>query len=110
MTAGDPNKKQVLTLEQLRAALQDHTESDDQLPEEFLTDASEGLAGMEDDEQLSTVLKQLNHQMRKQLGHKKNIKSHRKIWDLTWTYWAIVIVLILTITAFWVVRLYLKKS
>ena len=102
-------KLDLLTLEQLRAANTDKINSGDHLPDEFLTDAKEGLTDFESSEQLNVVLKQINHQMHQQLKTKKPHKLHRKVWDLTWTYWTIVIILILTITAFMVIRLFLKK-
>ena len=109
MKPEDKNKLDLSTLEQLRAANPDQTNSDDHLPTEFLSDAKEGLTDFESSEQLNAVLKQINHQMHQQLKNKKTHKLHRKIWDLTWTYWTIIILLILTITAFMVIRLYLKK-
>ena len=109
MKPEDKNKMDLLTLEQLRAANPDQTNLGDHLPAEFLTDAKEGLTAFESSEQLNAVLKQINHQMHQQLKNKKPHKLHRKIWDLTWTYWTIIIILILTITAFLVIRLYLKK-
>jgi hypothetical protein len=109
MNSEEKIKIDLLTLEQLRASNPDQTHSGDHLPPEFLTDAKEGLIGFESSEQLNAVLKQINHQMHQQLKNKKPHKLHRKIWDLTWTYWTIIILLILTITAFMVIRLYLKK-
>jgi hypothetical protein len=80
----------------------------DQLPAEFLSDASEGLNQVQDDQQLKTVLQQLNQHMHQQLGHKKTYYTRKGIGDLSWTYWAIIIILLLTIVAFVVVRMILK--
>ena len=109
MKPEDKNKLDLLTLEQLRAANPDQSNSGERLPAEFLTDAKDGLRDVESSEQLNAVLKQINHQMHQQLKNKKPHKLHRKVWDLTWTYWTIIILLILTITALMVIRLYLKK-
>jgi hypothetical protein len=109
MNPDDKNKMDLLTLERLRAANPDQTNSGDHLPAEFLTDAKEGLADFESTAQLNAVLKQLNYQMHQHLINKKSHKVHKKIWDLTWSYWTIVLILILTIAAFMVIKLYLKK-
>jgi len=79
----------------------------EQLPSEFLSDASEGLAQLKDSKQLESVLDQLNKQMHYQLSHKKTHTKRRSIGDLSWTYWAIIIVLLLTIVGFVVVRMLL---
>src|ERR1700682_6035172 len=76
----------------------------DQLPAEFLSDASEGLGQLKDTKQLESVLQHLNQQMRHQLGHKKAHKKRRSIGDLSWSYWAIIIILLLTIAGYVVVR------
>ena len=81
----------------------------DQLPAEFLSDASEGLNLVQDDQQLETVLQQLNLHMHQQLAPKKTHRTRKGIGDLSWTYWAIVFILLLTIAAFVVIRMFLKK-
>ena len=80
-----------------------------QLPEEFLSDASEGLHQFNDAKQLDSVLKKLNGQMHRQLGHKK-LQKQRKTSDLSWTYWAIVIILLLCITGYLIVQMLMHKA
>ena len=79
----------------------------EQLPAEFLSDASEGLAQLNDTKQLESVLDQLNKQMHHRLSHKKTHKKRRSIDELSWTYWAIIIILLLTIVGYVVVRMLL---
>lgn len=79
----------------------------DQLPDGFLADATEGLSKVRDASQLDTILKQLNHQMRRQLSHQKKQVKRKSIRDLGWTYWAIIIILLLTICAFIIIRMLL---
>ena len=81
-----------------------------QLPEEFLSDATEGLHQFKDAKQLESVLKKLNGQMHRQLGHKKLQKQKRKISDISWTYWAIVIILLLCITGYLIVQMLMHKA
>jgi hypothetical protein len=79
----------------------------EQLPAEFLSDASEGLGQLKDTKQLESVLHHLNLQMHHQLGHKKTHKKRRSIGDLSWSYWAIIIILLLVIVGYIVVRMLL---
>ena len=65
---------------------------------------------MKDTEQLESVLKKLNGQMHRQLAHKKMQKQKRNIADLSWTYWAIVIILLLCITGYLIVRMLMHKG
>jgi len=77
----------------------------EQLPAEFLSDASEGLNELKDDKQLESVLRNLNMQMHRQLSHKKVHKSRRTIGDMSWSYWAILIILLLGIAGYIIVRM-----
>jgi hypothetical protein len=77
----------------------------EQLPVEFLSDASEGLNQLKDTKQLESVLKNLNQQMHHQLAHKKVYKRKRSIGDLSWVYWAIIIILLLSIVGYVIVRM-----
>jgi hypothetical protein len=77
----------------------------EQLPAEFLSDASEGLNQLKDTKQLESVLRSLNLQMHHQLAHKKVHKRRRSMGDLSWSYWAIVIILLLCIAGFVIVRM-----
>ena len=106
-----PGKKLPASLdEHLRALLpeKDLHHFRDQLPPEFLSDASEGLNQIPATEKLESVLMQLNLEMHKHLGHKKTTKRKRSVGDLSWTYWAIIIVLLLTIAGFLVIRMLLR--
>jgi hypothetical protein len=80
-----------------------------QLPDAFLSDASEGLTQIQDNKQLESVLQQLNQQMHRQLSLKKTHRRRRSISDLSWTYWAIIIIFLLTIIGFIVIRMFLNR-
>ncbi len=77
----------------------------EQLPAEFLSDASEGLNQLKDTTQLESVLQKLNQQMHQHLAHKKVHKRRRSIGDLSWSYWAIIIILLLSIVGYVIVRM-----
>lgn len=79
-----------------------------QLPDAFVSDATEGLEQVADDGQLDGILNKMNHQMRQQLAHKKKNTGRRPTIDSSWSYWAIIIILLLCICAFLVIRMMLK--
>jgi hypothetical protein len=106
-----PDKKLPVSLDShLRAIMPDKelNRFREQLPAEFLSDASEGLGQLEDVKQLESVLQQLNQQMHHQLGFKKTKRKRRTIGDSSWTYWAIIVVFLLTIVGFVIIRMMLK--
>jgi hypothetical protein len=80
-----------------------------QLPEAFLNDASEGLDQVTDDIQLDGILNRMNHQMRQHL-HKKKKPERRPIAEFNWTYWAIIIIVLLCTVAFLVIRMMLQEK
>jgi hypothetical protein len=82
----------------------------DQLPAEFLEDASEGLRQVKDSVQLDAVMKQLNQQMKQQLSGRKVRRRNTPVWDLSWTYWAVIIICLLTVIAFIVIRMFIHHS
>jgi hypothetical protein len=110
MNREDPSENSSASLNRLRAMLADGEGKTvrEPLPGEFLQDASEGLQQVKDEKQLETVLQQLNRQMRLQLTPKKKNRKRRGIGDLSWSYWAIIIVLLLTILGYLVIRMILK--
>ena len=109
-TPADPGKKLPPPLEkELRTILsgKDMDLFTEQLPDAFIADATEGLGQVRDEPRLDSVLKQLNHQMHQHLTHKKKRIGRRTPGDLRWTYWAILIILLLTICAYLVIRILL---
>jgi hypothetical protein len=94
----------------LRAIMQgdDLNQFREQLPAAFLKDASEGLQQLKDERQLENVLRHLNQGMRGQLSLKKRNRKRRNTGNMSWTYWAILIILLLTVAGFVLVRMALK--
>jgi hypothetical protein len=108
----DPEKKGPVLLDRhLRKILPDQEISHfrEQLPSAFLSDAAEGLDDIADSKQLESVLQHLNQQMHQQLKQKKTKKKRRSAGDMGWIYWAIIIILLLTIAAFVVIRFLLHR-
>ena len=77
------------------------------LPGEFLSDASEGLRHLKDDRQTEAVLQQLNKHLHQQLMHKKTKRHWKPIGYLSWTYWAVILILIFVIASLIVIRMLL---
>jgi hypothetical protein len=108
----DPGNKLPATLDShLRTVM---TDTDlkhfrEQLPADFLADAAEGLDQLKDTTQMESVFQQLNQQMHHQLVHKKLHRKRRNAGYLTWSYWAIIIVLLLCFTGFMVIRYLLHR-
>lgn len=94
----------------LRALLaeNDLTKFQEQLPAEFISDASEGLEYVPDFKQLEPVLQQMNQQMHQQLRHKKTHDRKKPLRDPGWAYWAIIIILLLSIITFIAIRILLS--
>ncbi len=80
----------------------------DQLPAEFLSDASEGLDQLKDSKQLESVLQNLNQQLHRHLTPKKVHKRKRSIGDLSWSYWAVIIILLVCIVGYVIVRMLIR--
>jgi hypothetical protein len=110
MKPADPEKILPSSLGRQLGKLMTEKELDvfrDQLPDAFLSDASEGLKQVQDERQLDAVLNHLNHHMHQQLKTRKERLGRRPFGDPGWSYWAILIILILTICTFLVIRLLL---
>jgi hypothetical protein len=82
----------------------------DELPVEFLSDASEGLNHLKDGHETNAVLQQLNKQLHQQLMHKKAKRDRKPIGYLSWTYWAVILILIFAIASFVVIRMLLHHQ
>ena len=80
----------------------------EQLPAEFLSDASEGLGHLKDTRQLESVLQHLNKQMHNQLAHKKTKKRRPSIGDQSWSFWAIIVIFLLIFIGYIVIRMLLR--
>jgi len=111
MKPTDPDKKIPPSLERQLGNFMTEKEMErfrSQLPKAFLDDAFEGLKQVEDGTQLEAMLKQLNRQMHQQLKSRKKRSDRKKPGDLSWAYWAILIILLLAVCAFIVIRMLLN--
>jgi hypothetical protein len=112
MIPGDAETKLTDSLDiRLRAMLNEMYQkpSIEKLPAEFLADASEGLHQVKDEKELATVIQKLNKEMHQHLTHVKTKRLKKSIGNLNWTYWAVILIILLTIISFIVIRMQLKN-
>jgi hypothetical protein len=112
MIPPDPEKRISASLEShLRPLMygKDLDKFRDQLPKDFVIDATEGLDLLKNKEQLESVLQQLNRQMHQQVKQKSARKRKSAIGNLSPAYWAIIIILLLVFIGFIVIRMLLRS-
>jgi len=76
----------------------------------FESEALEGLQTVKDQKHLQAYVDQLNKELIKYLQEKKNRRDRRKIKEIPWSYFAIVLVLILIILAYFVIQKLAKSQ
>ncbi len=70
----------------------------------FMADAVEGLEKVKDKEQLNVLVHQMNTELTKHVKSKKLKKEKRNFKLDQWMYFAVIIILILTVVAFIVIK------
>ena len=70
---------------------------------EMMNDAVEGLEKLKTKD-VAAVVKQLNSNLQRQLEKKKSKKLKRKIKDLPWLYFSIILVLIIILIGFIIIK------
>jgi anti-sigma factor RsiW len=73
----------------------------------FMDDAMEGLEQIADTKNIDAYVEQLNRDLHKQLDKKKKRREKRRFKDYPWVYFAIVLLLLLCMVAYFVVRRYM---
>ncbi|MBC8032513.1 MAG: hypothetical protein H7Y03_00080 [Chitinophagaceae bacterium] len=71
---------------------------------QFMNDAVEGLEHVANKKDISRIVDQLNGNLQKKLEQKKSRKEKRKLADSTWTYVAILLIIILAIVSFIIIN------
>ncbi len=77
------------------------------LESDLLNDAVEGLKNFQNHSDITSLTRNLNKNLLKQLEKRKKLQVKRKIRDLPWLYLAIVLVLLLVLISFLVIRKHL---
>lgn len=76
---------------------------------ELESDAVEGLTHFKNQKDPLAFAEQLNRNLQKQLQKKKSIKDKRRIKDMPWLYFAIALIIIIVLIAFFITWKYLDK-
>lgn len=71
---------------------------------EFVNDAVEGLQQVQNKKNIDTLVEQLNNDLQKKLEQKKIRKDKRKLKDLPWIYYTIILVLLLIIITWFIIQ------
>jgi hypothetical protein len=75
---------------------------------DLASDAVEGLDQFKNKKDPLLFAEQLNRNLQKQLQKKKSAKEKRRIRDLPWLYFALVLIMLIILIGFWVIRKYLE--
>ncbi|MGG9971640.1 hypothetical protein ACQ33O_07580 [Ferruginibacter sp. SUN002] len=76
--------------------------------DDFMNDAVEGLQQIENKHQLQAYTEQLNKELKKHLDKNKNRKDKRKWKDQPYTYYAVILIILLIIISYLVIKQFLK--
>ena len=77
---------------------------------EMLSDIVEGLEKFKNKKDVSTLVEQLNTNLKKQLEKKKAKKLKREIKNLNWLYFSIILILIIILIGFLVIKKHLENE
>jgi ABC-type bacteriocin/lantibiotic exporter with double-glycine peptidase domain len=72
--------------------------------DEFMYDAVEGLEEVKNKQHLELVVQQLNNDLKKQVERKKKRKQKRKLREQPSVYFAVILILLLTVIAYLVIK------
>lgn len=70
----------------------------------FMNDAIEGLQSVENKNNITEIVQQMNADLKKQLDKKKKRKLKRRLNEQPWTYFSIVLLLLLILVAYIVIK------
>jgi len=74
------------------------------LENEFAEEALEGLRQFGDNQQIDSLVEQLNADLRRKLEKKKKFRSRLRLKEQPWLYVAVLIILMLIVIAYMLVR------
>ena len=77
---------------------------------EMLNDVVEGLEKLKNKKDISTLVEQLNSNLKKQLEKKKAKKLKREIKNLNWLYFSIIIILVIILIGFLIIKKHLEHD
>ena len=77
---------------------------------EFEDDAMEGLQEIKNKGDISVLVEQLNHDLRKKLEKKKKRRRNLRFKDQPWIYIAVILVLLLIVISYFVIHRMLQNN
>ena len=80
------------------------------LASDFNDDAMEGLQGIKNKQEISSLVEQLNRDLHKKLDKKKKRREKLRFKDQPWLYIAIVIILLLIVLSYVVIHRMLQQT
>ena len=104
------NQKLMDYLSDKLSAEEKHTIEKAMVDSELMNDAVEGLTGFKNKKDVSSLVEQLNANLRNQLEKKKAKKQKRSIKDLPWLYLTIILILIIILIGFFVIKKHLDSE
>lgn len=72
--------------------------------DDFVNDAIEGLQRLDNQKKIENLVEQLNTDLQKKLQAKKARKEKRKLKEYSWMYYAIVLIIVLAVAAWFVIN------
>ncbi|MEO9021530.1 MAG: hypothetical protein ABI237_09925 [Ginsengibacter sp.] len=97
------NQKLMDYLSDRLSAEEKHEFEENLVDSELESDAVEGLTQFKNKKSPLTLAEELNHLLQKQLQKKKNAKEKRRIKDMPWLYFAIILIILLILIGFLVI-------
>ncbi len=101
------NQKLMDYLSDKLSAEERHAFEEEMIDSDFINDAVEGLESFKKQADINEYASQLNKNLKKKLEIKKIRRNKRKIKDLPWFYYAIILILILVIVSFILLKKFL---
>ena len=98
------NQKLMDYLSDKLSAEDKHAIEKEMIDSDFMNDAVEGLESFKKQTDINEYANQLNKNLRKKLETKKLKRNKRKIKDMPWFYYAIILILILVIAGFLILK------
>ena len=89
------------------SATEAHDFEEEMLQSPFTADAVEGLDEFKSKSEVQLYAEMINRELQKKLGKKKRQKEKKKLQDLRWLYFSIILILLLAIISFIILKFHL---
>lgn len=98
------NQKLIAYLKDQLSASEKHDFEEEMLGSDFMSEAIEGLDEFKNTSQASLYAEQINRDLQKKLEKKKYRKEKRKLKEISWLYFSIILILLLAVISFIILR------